>query len=141
MSMKKNLAFSMVALVALTVTGCFSGSGKDLNAVTGTITKDGVPFADAHIEFHPQSGEGAVSYGKSDQEGNFKLYYSTGQPGALPGTHKVIVQNGYKVGGKNPMADSEADPMKAAPAPSEQQKGEILVEVGKNDDNHIEIEL
>ena len=125
-------------LMALTATGCFSGSGQELHAVDGTITKDGVPYVDANLEFEPQTA-GAPSYGKSDENGNFKLYYSTGKPGAAPGEHIVKVLGGRKSSEAKPSAPgSEQAP---TPQQKEYQGKEIVVTIDPNGENHVEIEL
>ncbi|QDU73087.1 hypothetical protein Pan97_00540 [Bremerella volcania] len=91
--------FAMVILI-----GC-SDSGPALEGVTGTITKNGVPFVGAQLEFYPE-GPGAASYGKSDEQGNFRLRYSTGKPGAVIGNHKVTV-----IGGSTNGAEVEEEPV------------------------------
>lgn len=129
---------SSCVLLALSATGCFSGSGQGLHAVEGTITKDGVPFVDANLEFEPQTA-GAPSYGKSDENGNFKLYYSTGKPGAAPGQHTVKVLGGRKASDAKPSEPTS----KEAPTPQlkEYQGKEIVVTVEPSGENHVEIEL
>lgn len=132
------ILLSTWVLLALTATGCFSSSGQDLHAVDGTITKDGVPFVDANLEFEPQTA-GAPSYGKSDENGIFKLYYSTGKPGAAPGQHKVKVLGGRKASEAKPNEPTS----KEAPTPQqkEYQGKEIVVTIDPAAENHVEIEL
>ncbi|MCC9641283.1 hypothetical protein LOC71_03280 [Rhodopirellula sp. JC740] len=87
---------SLVGISALTA-GC-SGSDKPaLAPVEGTLTKDGVPFVNATLEFHPQT-HGGVSYGQTDETGQFKLHYTTGEPGAAIGKHEVLVFGGHEKG-------------------------------------------
>ena len=50
-------------------------------------------MVNARVEFYPD-GEGGTSYGTTDAEGNFELFYSTGDAGAAIGTHKVVVIGG-----------------------------------------------
>ncbi|MCC9607347.1 carboxypeptidase-like regulatory domain-containing protein [Blastopirellula sp. JC732] len=131
---------STAALIAATLLagGCFSSSGPGLHKVTGTVTKDGVPFVGASVEFSPV-GDGATSYGHTDESGNFSLFYSTGKPGAVPGTHRVEVIGGAKAGTAKA---AELDPQKPAPAPVEASKGKTIeAVVGEGGNNHIEIEL
>lgn len=118
--------------------GCFSGSGQELHAVDGTITKDGVPFVDANLEFEPQTA-GAPSYGKSDENGNFKLYYSTGKPGAAPGQHVVKVLGGRKASDAKP--DAPSSEQAPTPQQKEHQGKEIVVTIEPSGENHVEIEL
>ncbi|MBA2113475.1 hypothetical protein [Bremerella alba] len=129
---------STSVLLALAATGCFSDSGQQLHTVDGTITQDGVPFVDAQLEFEPQTA-GAPSYGKSDENGDFKLYYSTGKPGAAPGQHIVKVLGGRKASDAKP---SEPTSIEAPAAQRKEYRGkEIVVTVDPNAENHVEIEL
>ena len=75
-----------LALGTFVLVGCGGGDAPDIEAVTGTLTKDGVPFVGAKVEFYPE-GHGAASYGTTDDEGNFTLSYSTGKPGAAALAH------------------------------------------------------
>ena len=136
--MMNRFFLSACVALALSTTGCFSGSGQQLHSVDGTITKDGVPFVDASLEFEPQTA-GAPSYGKSDENGNFKLYYSTGKPGAAPGQHKVKVLGGRKASDAKPAEPTSIE----APAPmmKEHQGQEIVVTIDPDGENHVDIEL
>lgn len=128
----------LLAAATLLAGGCFSSSGPDLHKVTGTVTKDGVPYVGASVEFYPE-GKGAVSYGHTDENGNFSLYYSTGRPGAVPGKHRVEILGGAKSGTAKKDA---ADPEKPAPMPVEASRGKAIeAVVGEGADNHIEITL
>ncbi|MHC2068807.1 carboxypeptidase-like regulatory domain-containing protein [Bremerella sp. T1] len=141
MSSLQSFSAAMLLAFAATSLGCFSSSSVDLLETTGTVTKDGVPLVKARLEFLPVNGNGATSQGITDENGNFKLYYSTGKLGAVPGPHKVTVQDGFKSGSKDPHAASQKDPTKAPPAPKEQSGQEILVTIEPGQENHIEIEL
>lgn len=87
---------SLVGICALTV-GCSGGDKPALAPVEGTLTKEGVPFVNATLEFHPQT-HGGVSYGQTDETGKFKLHYTTGEPGAAIGKHEVLVFGGHEKG-------------------------------------------
>ena len=99
---KKIIGLFCVALMA-TVVGCGS-SHPPLTIVTGTVTYDGEPLADAVISIMPESGGGwdattsaspRPASGKSDAEGKFKL--TTTFPdgaivdGAVEGDYTVLV--------------------------------------------------
>lgn len=97
---------AVLLLLALSaVSGCGNGDMPELAEVTGTLTKGGVPVVGAQVEFYPD-GPGAASYGKTDQDGRFELYYSTGPAGAALGTHKVTI-----IGGSVDASEVEADPV------------------------------
>jgi len=83
------------------VVGCGPGGPPLSDDVTGTLTKGGKPVMNAQVEFYPVV-DGATSYGQTDAEGNFKLYYSTGIPGAVIGKHNVTI-----IGGSVKAGDSD----------------------------------
>ena len=71
-----------------TVVGC-GGDALGLVEVTGTVTLDGGPLADADVIFQP--ADGRPSIGRTDAEGHYDLNYMEGKQGALPGTHQVRI--------------------------------------------------
>jgi len=75
-------------VVALLVTGCIWG-GPELGTVTGTVTLDGEPLANAQVEFQPR--QGSPSYGTTDRLGRYELEYTKDKPGAIVGTHVVRI--------------------------------------------------
>lgn len=151
----------LLAIALLGATGCSWQTGPELHEVTGTITKDGVPFTGAWLEFYPK-GDGAPSYGESDEEGNFKLRYSTGRPGAIEGEHLVTVIGGKLKKGAVPvhkeergletLTEGEAPPAKPVANPESKGRrrgggGEpesiagIPALVSADNENHVVIEL
>lgn len=73
--------------------GCGS-SGPQLGTVTGKVTLDGAPLADATVQFQP--AEGKPSYAVTDASGNYELLFAPDQPGATLGKHTVeITGNTY----------------------------------------------
>jgi hypothetical protein len=82
-----------VGLVALA--GCGDGGAKVI-PVSGTVTLNGKPLANATITFSPiaKSGEvnaGDGSTGKTNANGEYTLTTSHGLPGAQVGTHRVRI--------------------------------------------------
>ncbi len=82
----------------------------ELAPVTGKLVQNGMPLADAFVEFTPDAG--ATSTGRSDAQGNFELTYSDGSRGAKIGSHKVRIT----VGGVTP-GGGGADPTPKATKP------------------------
>ena len=74
------------ALCLVVISGC---GYTDVAPVTGTVTLDGQPISGASITFQPESGR--PSYGGTDQNGNYKLFYSMEQNGAVIGACTVSV--------------------------------------------------
>jgi hypothetical protein len=76
--------------VVLLAAGCQRSGAPELAPVTGVVTLDGKPLADALIAFEPDDGPTA-SIAWTDENGTYDLEFKGGLKGALLGTHKVIV--------------------------------------------------
>jgi hypothetical protein len=83
---KPGSLFCLVA--ALLIGGC--GGRSDLGEVSGTVTLEGEPLANARIVFQPQS-QGSASFGMTDEQGKYTLQYSDEDMGAAIGTHTVSI--------------------------------------------------
>jgi len=72
--------------------GCQPGGAKERTyPVTGVVTLNNEPVADAAVTFHP-AGSGKLAVGKTDAAGKFSLTTTeTGQSGAVPGRYRVTV--------------------------------------------------
>lgn len=84
---------------ALILAGCNSEGPVP---VTGTITFEGKPVADASITFTPATrSEGKVAVGATDESGRFSLSLLTGEDkeGAMPGDYKVSISKVEMEGG------------------------------------------
>ena len=89
-SQNSGLLFGMTIL-AVSLAGC--GGGADhppLGKVTGVITLDGHPLADADVTFQPE-GEGRAAVGTTDSQGHYELVYLNDEKGATIGTNLVSV--------------------------------------------------
>ncbi len=80
-----------VALVVFGL-GCGRSSGPSLGTVTGTVTLDGEPLSGVRVTFVPQE-KGSPSYGVTDENGSYRLYFNQKRFGAELGTHNVVLQN------------------------------------------------
>ena len=77
----------MLSMIAGT-SGC--GSSYQLADVSGRVTMDGEPLADATVSF--VHSDGPSSFGKADADGRYTLQtVADGEHGALVGTHVVRV--------------------------------------------------
>lgn len=74
-------------LLLFLLAGC---GGSTTSSVSGTVTLDGKPLADATIQFVPD-GAGRDATGQTDKNGYFSM--STFKPGdgVVPGTYKVVI--------------------------------------------------
>lgn len=79
----------VLCLVLLPLAGC-GGGGPELGEVTGTVTLDGRPLANAKVEFQPGPG-GSPSEGTTDENGRYELVYGVGKLGAMVGGHEVRI--------------------------------------------------
>lgn len=81
-----------MSTVLLLAVGC---SKPDLAKVTGTVkTSDGTPLQSVHVWFYPDTTEGMMSLGKTDDDGNFELLTADRKhSGAQPGAHKVALRD------------------------------------------------
>ncbi len=80
-------------LVAFLALGC--GNSK-VASVSGKITLDGKPLANARITFQPMGGNtaypGGGSFGKTDANGEYTLSFIDGKgAGVIVGNHRVAI--------------------------------------------------
>jgi hypothetical protein len=84
--------------IVLFITGC--GGDYKLVKVSGQITLNGLPLADAYVTFQPIGDKdhinpGPGSFGKTDDEGRYTLRTAGGQAdGAVKGKHRVTIRKG-----------------------------------------------
>lgn len=71
----------------------------ELGSVTGTITLDGKPLANAFVQFVPSRG-GRAAGGATDDTGHYELDYSAQDKGALVGSAKVLISTGDPEAGR-----------------------------------------
>ena len=85
---KAALASAVVCLLLLA--GCSRDDRPPLGMVSGTVTLDGKPLADARLIFEPIEG-GRASTGSTDSEGKYELIYIRKDKGAKLGPHLVRI--------------------------------------------------
>jgi hypothetical protein len=99
--------------LVIVAAGC--GGGRRTVPVSGRVTLDGQPLADAQVIFRPDSKElypGPASHGKTDAQGQFILRTVDGHNGAVVGPHKVRISIPVKA----PGSDADARPIDKLPA-------------------------
>jgi len=102
---------ALAALIVL-MAGCNPEKVPRLGKVTGTVTLEGQPVADARVLFEgAQPGE-PPSVGKTDASGNYELYYSRGHKGATIGDHAVYISTYEPATDDNPQVKKETIPTK-----------------------------
>jgi hypothetical protein len=106
--------FRLVAVVALvgSFVGCNPEKVPRLGKVTGTVTLDGQPVADARVMFEGANPGEPPSIGTTDSSGKYELYYSRGHKGATVGEHAVYISTYEPATDDNPQVKKETIPVK-----------------------------
>ncbi|QDU78261.1 hypothetical protein Pan97_53460 [Bremerella volcania] len=90
---RQPIGFLMLVALATTCVGCFQSKPADqpdLGEVSGKVTLDGSPLADATVSF--QSVElGRMASGKTDAQGHYELILLNDIKGAVVGENKVLI--------------------------------------------------
>jgi len=74
------------------VSGCGrTADGPQLGKVSGQITLDGKPLANAVIGLTPEGQSGSPSYGTTNEQGQYTLKYSQDRQGATVGRNLVRI--------------------------------------------------
>ncbi len=96
---RSRLLFATSLLLFAGCGGQGSSSRATLTKVTGAITLDGKPLANAKVFFYPiipplvKNPPAAVeSQAMTDAQGKFSLQAIHGGEGAMPGRHKVVIK-------------------------------------------------
>ena len=86
-----SLFITILAAIVLTI-GCGKGKLATIN-VTGKVTYEGEPLADAAVRFSPKGAEGNAAYGTTDANGFYKLQTLLGEAnaGTTPGEYLVTI--------------------------------------------------
>ena len=122
----------LLALVASS--GCGGPERPPLARVTGSVTIDGKPLADATVRFTPE--EGRPSTGVTDSNGKFELVYTADSKGAMLGKHTIRIEPQTT----DDDLSEEEDQARRAQFPAKAQDGTLSFEV-KAGSNEVEIEL
>jgi hypothetical protein len=84
-------SFALLLPAILVFSGC--GDSTAPARVTGTLTLDGTPVANATLAFIPVSGE-RRSYGETDSQGRYELWFTGQLAGAVVGEHRIEIRTG-----------------------------------------------
>src|SRR5206468_8218965 len=103
---------AVVATLLVLAAGCSGEKVPGLGQVSGTVTMDGKPVADAAITFDVAKPGESPSIGKTDANGNYELYYSRGHKGATIGEHVVYISTYQSQSDENPQPKKETIPLK-----------------------------
>jgi len=111
--------------------GC--GGGIKYVPVSGVVTYNGQPYANAFVSFQPVGGKdrenpGKGSMGLTDENGRFKLAVDPDTPGALPGTHAIRIYTRSGKGETGPPPETGSPDGGAGVAPRDQEHDPIPLE-------------
>ena len=87
-----------IAITALAILGCSPSQQPPLGRVSGIVTLDGLPLANATVRFTP-AGPGRTSEGITDAEGRYALRYLRDIPGANVDRHTVRITTASEANG------------------------------------------
>jgi hypothetical protein len=90
--------FACIPLLAVFIAALGCGSRSDLATVTGQVTLDGQPLANAFVVFAP-TAQGTSSRGKTDETGHYEMMFSDREKGAWIGENLVRIHTGDVGGG------------------------------------------
>jgi len=87
----KTLCRCVLLLMAISIlSGCGGETyAPELGSVTGKVTMEGKPLADATVTFIPADGPPSAAI--TDASGTYRLKFKNGADGALPGKHTVTI--------------------------------------------------
>jgi hypothetical protein len=87
--MRTSQIFGVLGLAFL-LSSCGSAKGPQLGTVTGVVSMDGKPLANARVVFTPID-EGRGSVGVTNESGRYSLEFAYNQKGAAVGEHTVQI--------------------------------------------------
>jgi hypothetical protein len=123
----------LAIVLPLFAAACNSEKLPGLGSVTGTVTMDGQPVADASVTFDGANPGEPPSLGQTDSAGKYELYYSRGHKGATVGEHAVRIST---YGG----AADDGEPRKETIPARYNAKSELKSDV-KRGSNKFDFEL
>lgn len=128
---------TLLGLLMVSLSGCSNqpSDGAVLAPVRGVVTIDGKPQESIKVLFEPQSNFGP-SWGKTNSEGEFELFYSRTHQGAVVGSHRVQFQ---RIDGAPPEGASQ--PVKPIPRQYALGSAGFAVEVSEGTENDFSFEL
>jgi hypothetical protein len=130
-----------LGLLLLSLAGC-QNEGEDLAPVHGQVFFKGQPLEGGTIVFTPdpdRGGYGPLATGEIDQQGHYTLK-TEGQPGAVPGWHRITVKATAPRGGDPASKDArnrEVLPLEY----SDPERSGTCREVKPGQDNTINLRL
>ncbi len=117
-------------------TGCGGAAGPELGRLSGTVTLDGKPLANARIVFQPTGQLASPSVSDTAEDGAFELRFNRDRKGVLPGSHQIRVTTARVV---TDASGKETDVQEVLPA-KYNAKTELTYDV-KTGSNQLDLKL
>src|SRR5262245_13124602 len=83
-----SVSTATLTMLLLACSGCGS-SGPEIAYVSGRVTMDGKPLANATVVFIPENGRPAGA--RTDADGNYVLNFTEDRRGAIPGMNTIRI--------------------------------------------------
>lgn len=142
MSRKFSFPATFLCVVVIAVIGCGRSDIPELGTVSGVVTLNNEPLANAIVNFSPQTA-GRPSTAETDEAGRYSLLYLTDIKGAVVGQHAVTVELVVSEEDDNlsdDPADLEEGQVLPKQLPASASDGSILKDVAAGH-NDIDIQL
>jgi hypothetical protein len=124
----------VAALVAIMVIAATVGCGRsDMGRVSGVVTYEGKPVADAVVTFRPQNRPMAI--GRTDATGRFTLNTHSKGDGAVKGVNRVSIMPW------SPAPESFPEPGQAIPPLKEPERPDIPKKYRQEETSGLEVEV
>jgi hypothetical protein len=106
-------SFSTIVLV-LALAGCVGKSDPSHVGMSGTVTLNGEPLADAQVTFIPTGDTQGIGAGAwTEADGRYQLIDRRGKPGTQPGTYKVTISKRLMPNGSEVPVDDKKPPIES----------------------------
>ena len=124
-------------VVAVAAAGCSGAGGQKIVPVSGKVTLNGKPLANATVSFQPVPPQGSInagpaSVGKTNDKGEFSLATLKGDTGAMVGKHHVLISSQFAKAAEDDSRPKRGGPEQDDLVPRRYgmgQKDEIVFEV------------
>jgi hypothetical protein len=138
--MLQGISRTLMLVIFVASTGCGGGGVDDypdIGSVTGTITMDEKPLANATVAFVPADNS-RMSIGATDEDGYYELMYSATIEGAKIGEHTVKISTRRPAG---PGEDGEWEAGTPETVPNKFNSKSTLKKKVENGSNDFSFEL
>ena len=112
--LNSGLRCALVGLFLIGVSACSDGKSAKFIDVTGKVTLEKEPVANASITFTPRgNSEGLPGIGMTVSDGSYSLMGPQGQKGLMPGEYTVTISRRLNPDGSPVPADDPTPPIES----------------------------